>query len=150
MTEENDKRGGAPVLPGSRHEAVRDASAALRPPASNHLPGTGSAPEPPPAAQARSHEDSENIEGNPVGEVWLTVSGEPCMGTATLATGAPPVCSECGVQVGGTQQVVTSGDGHGWCVATLCQCGWYTRESRWYRDLQVAETAFATGSYSTT
>lgn len=55
----------------------------------------------------------------------------------TLATGAPPICPECGVDAFFALGVYTTGGGY--YVGSACECGPYTRESIYFFDWDMAD-----------
>lgn len=68
----------------------------------------------------------------------MTLPGE------TLATGAPEVCSDCGVRV--EPQVMSSAAGY--YVGTRCDCGPYSRESGYFKTHQEVEAVLRTGGWA--
>ena len=67
----------------------------------------------------------------------MTLPGE------TLATGASPVCSDCGKAA--VLNVYMSAAGY--YVGTYCDCGPYSRESGYYPSFEAAKAELDAGSY---
>lgn len=63
----------------------------------------------------------------------------------TLKTGAAPICKHCGADVQATLGVMVSAAGY--YIGTRCDCGPYTRESRYYFNKPEADAAFGSGNY---
>lgn len=61
----------------------------------------------------------------------------------TIALGADPVCSDCGVKV--VLQVLRSPAG--FYIGTYCDCGPYSRESDYYKKREDAEEALKRGGF---
>lgn len=117
------------------------------------LPEEPSEDEPPPPEEPPEGLPEEPAE-DPVPEAaadepgaYRRVAGQPRQGSDTLAWGASPRCEDCGVLVGGRQEVVLGPEG--WCIATLCGCDqpWYTQESAAYDEADEAEAALESGDY---
>lgn len=62
----------------------------------------------------------------------------------TIKTGASPVCPDCDKVL--TLQVCKSHAGY--YVGTMCYCGPYSRESRYFPYAYQAEEALKSGAYS--
>ena len=61
----------------------------------------------------------------------------------TIATGARPVCEECGVRL--SDKVLRSAVGY--YIGTECNCGPYSRESGYYTNETAADTELKAGTY---
>lgn len=165
--------GGSPSIPGLRHAATRAVFPALTPPPPTTTGASESAPPPrkrrgrgkkkarpdreaeqetiplPDEAPDEPAREDPPPEDDGPGEPgrYRKVEGQPRQGTDTLAWGASPRCEDCGVLVGGRQEVVLGPEG--WCIATLCGCAqpWYTQESAIYDEAAEAEAALESGDY---
>ena len=62
----------------------------------------------------------------------MTLPGE------TLATGADPICDECGVKV----ELKVCHSGAGYYIGAWCDCGPYCRESIYYPTQAEAQARF--------
>lgn len=61
----------------------------------------------------------------------------------TLATGASPVCEDCGVSV----ELEVCHSAAGYYIGTWCSCGPYSRESGYYRTSDEAERRLGGGGF---
>lgn len=61
----------------------------------------------------------------------------------TIASGAPSTCPDCKVKL--VPKIMRSAAGH--YIGTACNCGPYSRESGYYRNLAEAEQALKNGGY---
>jgi hypothetical protein len=61
----------------------------------------------------------------------------------TLATGAAPTCSDCGV----TPKLAVHQSPAGYYIGTYCDCGPYSRESEYYPTRDKAEKALDKGGF---
>jgi hypothetical protein len=61
----------------------------------------------------------------------------------TIATGASPTCSDCGISP--KLEVLQSPAGY--YIGTMCNCGPYSRESDYYRTRMDADIALEAGTY---
>jgi len=61
----------------------------------------------------------------------------------TLATGASPKCSDCGL----TPQLQICRSMAGYYVGTYCECGPYSRESDYYKTAEQAQKALDSGEF---
>jgi hypothetical protein len=61
----------------------------------------------------------------------------------TLATGADPTCSDCGV----TPKLQVCSSPAGFYVGTYCDCGPYSRESGYYPTRDAAQKALEKGGF---
>jgi hypothetical protein len=62
----------------------------------------------------------------------------------TIATGAPSTCPDCKTSM--KLQVLMSGAG--FYIGTQCECGPYSRESRYYPDRATAQARLDSGEFS--
>lgn len=61
----------------------------------------------------------------------------------TLASGADPTCSKCGI----TPELKVCKSFAGYYIGTQCNCGPYSRESGYYRTREEAEKALKQGGF---
>lgn len=61
----------------------------------------------------------------------------------TIASGAASTCPDCGVKL--VPKILRSAAGH--YIGTACNCGPYSRESGYFKDLSSAQQALEKGGY---
>jgi hypothetical protein len=61
----------------------------------------------------------------------------------TIASGAEPTCSDCGV----TPQLRVCRSAAGYYIGTMCECGPYSRESGYFETAEAAQAALQKGGY---
>jgi hypothetical protein len=61
----------------------------------------------------------------------------------TLATGAEPMCSDCGV----TPKLQVCRSAAGYYIGTYCSCGPYSRESDYYKTRELAQAMLEKGGF---